>query len=119
MRQSTRACRTVLVCHTVAHRVSQHNADLVTVGGKGRAELLAARRAVGERVGLVGQAAGYGFIELVVAYEAEGGRALAVVESHFRHHAHPVAVLASSVTGGEREVAEAIIDRPALVDLDR
>jgi len=47
------------------------------------------------------------------------GRALSVLERDFGEHADPVGVRPPAMAGLEAEVAEAVVDRPALVELDR
>src|SRR5262249_21972914 len=96
------------------------DAHLVAVGGQPGAELAAVFGEMGELGGLVGEPAEISLVLIIVAHEDEA-RILdpAAARGDARNHADPVGMAPAAMAGVEREAAEAVEDRPALVDLDR
>src|SRR5260370_42368382 len=100
-------------------RSSQHDANPVAFRGQGRAELLAVYAQLGERVGLIGQAAEERFVGVGMTHEAQVEcRDPVALESELDHHADPIFMLAPAVAGVERQIAETVVDRPPPVDFD-
>src|SRR5437660_6873590 len=96
------------------------NANLVSLGGELGAEFCASCRDVGECLRLLVEPAEIGLVAIVVAHELE----CCTIESaaaadDANQHADPVAMGQSAMAGVEREIAHAVEDRLALVDLDR
>src|ERR1700722_9717465 len=92
----------------------QRDTHLIHAWNQLRAERFAAALDIGEFRGFLGQAARNGLVPIIVTHELEAGADDRLPrDGSAHHHADPIAMLATAMTGMERKAAQAIEDRPA------